>query len=113
MGFQNLKEISLQIINTESDSVQCGYGSRLESNGFLAQCKRKRLRCCPRTVGQVGMFNLTGFFEAARRSGLDQNQVSEDTTTVWLCLHVESNPASGWAIVDIFFYVHHAALTAK
>lgn len=100
-------------MNAESDSVQCGYGSRLESNGFLAQCKRKRLRGCPRTVGQFGMFNLTGFFEAAKRFGLDQNQVFKDTTTVWLCLHVESNPASGWAIVDNLFYVRRDTLTAK
>lgn len=100
-------------MNTESDSLQCGYGSRLESNGFLAQRKRKHLRGCPRTVGQVGIFNLTGFFEAARGSGLDQNQVSKDTTTVWLCLHVESNSASGWAVVDNLFYVRHDTLTAK
>lgn len=53
------------------------------------------------------------FLEAARSSGLDQDQVSEDRTTVWHCLHVESNPASGKVIVDILFYVHHDTLTAK
>lgn len=63
------------------------------------------------------MFNLTGFFFFFLRLpgdlALDQNQVSEGTTTVWLCLHVESNPAPGWAVVDILFYVRRDTLTAK
>lgn len=44
-----------------------------------------------------------GFLEAAERSGLDQSQVAEETTTCLLCLHAQSNPAAGYAIVDVLF----------
>lgn len=79
-------------MSTKSDSVQCGYGSRSESNGLLARRKRKPLEVVPEQWGRSACSTLQVFFWS---SGLDQDQVSEDTTTVWLCLHVESNPASG------------------
>lgn len=44
--------------------------------------------------------------EAAEGSGLDQSQVAEETTTCWLCLHAQNNPASGHAIVEVLFNVH-------
>lgn len=82
-------------MSRKSDSVQCGYGSSLDSNGFLARRKRKPLEVVPEQWGRSACSTLQVVLEAARSSGLDQHQVSEDTTTVWLCLHVKSNPASG------------------
>lgn len=61
-GSKTWKRSHCWLRTTEPDGVRRGCGSRLESNGFLAQRKRKCLRGCPRTVGQVSMFNLTGFF---------------------------------------------------
>lgn len=84
--------------------------------GFWLSVKETVSEVVPEQWGRSACSTLQGFFfffEAARRSGLDQNQVSEGTTTVWLCLHVESNPAPGWAVVDILFYVRRDTLTAK
>lgn len=81
--------------------------------GFWLSVKENVSEVVPEQWGRSACSTKQVFFEAARRSGLDQNQVPEDTTTVWLCLHVESNPASGWAIVDNLFYVRHDTLTAK
>lgn len=69
------------------------------------------------TVGlNTGMLNCLAAFrglQAAQRSGLDQSQVAEETTTCWLCLHAQSNPASGHAIVEVLFYVHLDTLAPK
>lgn len=81
--------------------------------GFWHSVKENISEVVPEQWGRLAFSTLQVFFEAARGSGLDQNQVSKDTTTVWLCLHVESNSASGWAVVDNLFYVCHDTLTAK
>lgn len=48
--------------------------------------------------------------EAAERSGLDQSQVAEETTTCWLCLHVQSSRVFGHTVTEIVFNLDYDML---
>lgn len=72
-------------MSPEPDSVRCSYGSRLKSNRFLAQGKRKKSKRLSRNSGAEGRHVeasrcLRVFLKAAKSSGLDQRQVAEETT---------------------------------
>lgn len=72
--------------------------SRRLSQNSRAEDRRVELSHCLRGL------------EAAERSGLDQRQVAEETTTCWLCLHVQSSRVFGHTVTEIVFNVDYDTL---